>query len=85
MGFLSRTVAAAELTALVRRGDFMSDTDRPIIFEGKPGLCWHCGHGERRVDGVECQQWWKATRPVAVPDCRVFLDMGGSAVAEENK
>jgi hypothetical protein len=63
------------------------DADRPIIFEGKPGLCWHCGFGELvssefRVLGKECGQW-KATSPVAVPDCRVFLDMGGHEAAPE--
>jgi hypothetical protein len=52
------------------------DNDRPIIFEGKPGLCWHCGHGE--VASVKwpekgCNQW-NVTRPVAVSNCRAFSD-----------
>lgn len=48
------------------------DDEVPVIFEGKPGLCWYCGRGAGRVSDVECQQW-KATCPVAVSSCRSFL------------
>jgi hypothetical protein len=57
------------------------DNDRPIIFEGKPGLCWHCGHGEvssveGQVAGKGCNQWL-VTRPVSVSNCRAFLNVDG--------
>lgn len=47
------------------------DNDRPIIFEGNPGLCRYCAFGSGRVSGLECGQW-TVTRPVAVSDCRSF-------------
>jgi hypothetical protein len=64
------------------------EMEKPILHESRlPGLCWYCGFGELvssefRVLGKECGQW-KATKPVAVPDCRVFLE--GIFHTEETK
>ena len=35
----------------------------------RPGLCWVCGQ-------PVCHQW-EATRPVAVLDCRAFIEGAG--------
>lgn len=61
------------------------DDEAPVIFEGKPGLCWYCARGEAggqmSEDGGQrasvCLQW-KATSPVAVSSCRSFLPAGSA-------